>query len=838
MAAPAFPKRTLGWLAIFLSISIPAICAGFDPNVNGTVYALAVAPDGRIVIGGAFTTLKPNGAQTATRRVDLARVNADGSLDTTFDPEPNGTVTAIAVQSNGQILIGGNFTTVQPNGGAVVARHHIARFNANGTLDTAFDPNATGPAVSPVSAIALQSNGQILIGGNFTFLQPNGASAAIGINRLARLNADGSLDTSFNPNINGAVNAIAVQSNGKIVFGGSFSGVGTTTRNHVARVDTKGVLDTAFDPNTNGVVDAVAVDTSGKIIVGGNFTSVQPNGATGTSTQNYVARFNPDDGSSTANQLDASFNPQPGASVHALLVQTDGNVIMAGAFTTVQPNGGATFPDSIATGAPKLNYVARVYGGTTNTSPGTLTTTGTTDAAGNPIPDFLPNPNYVVYALALQSNGQVLIGGSFTQLKADSPYTTASSGIGVYGAPAVARNGVARVNADGSVDVNSDLNSVGGVGPVVVQSDGRVLVGGSFTTIGGAARTGLARLSSTGVVEAAFNPVLDGIVSAIALQSNGQILIGGTFQHVGSTAQPYIARLNADGSLDTTFTPSPNDPVRVIAIESDGRILFGGIFTQVNGTGEGHLARVSSSGALESTFNPNPDSEVDAILLQPSDNAIIIGGRFTTVTPLSTFTSTGATYIARLNNNDGSVDTGFLPQPGGPVDTIVLQSDGNILMGGEFTTIQPGGATTSTFTSSGTLTASINPVYTRPYVARITTGGALDQSFMAVPDSVVRTLTLQSNGQILVGGYFTTLNGGHADISLGRLNSNSLSDSAFAVATNGVVNSFAVQSDGKILVGGNFSQVLPTGATSLVTRYHLVRLNSNGTLDTGFNVTQ
>jgi hypothetical protein len=100
---------------------------GFFPNANGAILAVAVQPDGKILIGGSFTTLSPNGGATITRN-RIARLNPDGTLDTVFNPDANNTVRAIAVQADGKILIGGDFTVLSdlPR----VLRNHIARLDA------------------------------------------------------------------------------------------------------------------------------------------------------------------------------------------------------------------------------------------------------------------------------------------------------------------------------------------------------------------------------------------------------------------------------------------------------------------------------------------------------------------------------------------------------------------------------------------------------------------------------------------------------------------------------------------------------------------------------------
>src|SRR5262249_35688972 len=158
-------------------------------------YSAVLQPDGKILLSGLFTTLQPNGALTTTNRNHVARLNADGSLDGSFDPNANNLVNGLALQPDGKILLYGGFTTLQPNGAAPpTTRNRIARVNADGTLDTSFDPNAN----NSVNCVAQQADGKLLLGGGFTTLQPNGG-AVTNRNRFARLNGDGTLDGSFNP---------------------------------------------------------------------------------------------------------------------------------------------------------------------------------------------------------------------------------------------------------------------------------------------------------------------------------------------------------------------------------------------------------------------------------------------------------------------------------------------------------------------------------------------------------------------------------------------------------------------------------------------------------------
>src|ERR1019366_7711459 len=249
---------------------------GFDPNANGAISVVVVQPDGKILIGGSFTSLSPNGGAPVTRN-NIARLNPDGTLDTAFDPNASGQggqVAAIAVQADGKILVGGSFTTI---GGAT--RNHLARLDpATGSADS-FNPIADGD----VHAIAVQADGKILVGGIF------GDTSVVTRNRIARIDPMTGTADSFDPNANGEVRAITVQADGKILAGGSFNGassIGGATRNHIARLDAITGLADSFDPNANSIVNAIAVQADGRILAGGAFQGAN---SIGGATRNFIS---------------------------------------------------------------------------------------------------------------------------------------------------------------------------------------------------------------------------------------------------------------------------------------------------------------------------------------------------------------------------------------------------------------------------------------------------------------------------------------------------------------------------------------------------------------------
>ncbi len=232
-----------------------------------------------------------------------------------------------------------------------------------------------------------------------------------------------------------------------------------------------------------------------------------------------------------------------------------------------------------------------------------------------------------VNALLRQPDGKILLSGYFTLYNGES------------------RSRVARANEDGSIDTT--FAPAGGAGPLVgpyiqelaLQSDGKVLVGGVFTTFDNKDRKTIARLNANGTLDESFNagePGEEGNVFAIAIQSDGKIIVGGTFRKWNGLATDanYIVRLNADGSRDATFKSPlvPDEVIRSVtclAIQADGKIFAGGYFDAANLPGHTNLVRLNADGSVDSSFTA-PEKEmkvlgVRALVLQP-DGKLLVGG--------------------------------------------------------------------------------------------------------------------------------------------------------------------------------------------------------------------
>ncbi|MFC6876688.1 M43 family zinc metalloprotease [Flavobacterium myungsuense] len=291
-------------------------------GANYDVYTTKIQADGKIIIGGVFTLYKG----ISVNRV--ARLNTNLTLDTTFNVGTGADfrIETSAIQSDGKIIIGGSFSTY--NG---VARKGIARLNTNGTLDTTF---AIGTGVidanySAVQTIAIQTDGKILIGGSFTTY-----NGVIKIN-IARLNSNGSLDTSFSSSFStssgNSVNCIAIQTDGKIILGGNFLTYGSTNGSKIIRLNTNGTIDSTFVVGTgfNGPVRCLKLQIDGKILAGGNFYFF--NGI----NRSHLARLNTSGAIDNTFVPSLISFPLGGYGVKDLDIQTDGKIVIVGGFQTI-----------------------------------------------------------------------------------------------------------------------------------------------------------------------------------------------------------------------------------------------------------------------------------------------------------------------------------------------------------------------------------------------------------------------------------------------------------------------------------------------------------------------
>lgn len=676
---------------------------------NKTINDIAIQSDGKVIVVGDFITYK----DISLNRI--ARLNADGTLDNTFKIGFgfDSSVKTIAIDKNDKILLGGSFTTY--NG---FNCNYLVRLNNDGSIDNTFNIG-TGPN-SEVNTIALQHDGKILIGG--AFLTLNGTPAG----RIIRLNQNGSTDSTFNigGGFNNKVNAIKIQIDGKILVGGSFSFLlqppVAISKYGFARLNTDGSSDSSLDfgsYSSGFEILTIAIDSSERILIGGTFrrginiARIEPNGL-----------------------IDHSFSGN-GANnlVRSIAVQRDGKILIGGDFTT--------------------------YGGTEKFQDGLsrVNDDGTIDLTFKRV-----KGTHGVRSIIIQSDDKILIGGSF---QFTNGYPTSS---------------FSRLNTDGSTDTefNIGMGANNVVNTIVPQRDGKILIGGSFTIFNGVPKNYMVRLKDDHSIDSDFNigTGANSTINIITIQPDGKILAAGTFTSFNGVNCNSIIRLNPDGSVDNSFNSGSgtNSNIYSIVVQSDGKILVGGNFYSFNGSGKSYLVRLNSNGSIDNTFmigNGANDIVYKIVLLE--NGKIIIGGNF------STFNGNDSYRLIRLHQ-EGSIDYtfGLKGNANSTIYDFAVQPDGRILVAGSFTALgglkrkylvrlNPNGSNDGSFVPSSAISRAILKICLQKdnnkiliagpnLFARINIDGSIDDSFSGIYDNIgVNSIVFLNNGKILIGGNFT-----------------------------------------------------------------------------------
>ncbi len=704
-----------------LAFGKPVLTLGDSSRFNDDVRAILIQPDGNAIVAGKFTHY--NGISNSYN--GILRLTPGGNIDASFIVSSGfnafSEVNTLAIQTDGKILAGGSFSTYN-----TIACGKIARINSNGSADLPFLLNIGNGFNNNVNAISIQDDGKIIAAGAFTMFNTTPC------NYIVRLDSTGAVDTTFNTGLgfNYEVTSIAIQPDGKIIAGGYFNSYDTIASvGHICRLNTDGTIDSIFlansSPGFNSNVTALTIQPDGKIIAGGDFNSYN------SIAINKVARIDstglPDTSFATGSVF-ASINYP----VTALLLQNSGNIIVCG--DTALVSGGIVCLNS--NGALNNQFLSN-YGGFTGGALG------------------------VTYALANESNGNILFGGSFTQ------YNNTS------------RKKIGEIYPDGWLSDSYNVYTgfaYGSVYKIALQPDGKILAGGYQTiNYNGTNTYGLVRImSQDGDIDTSFH------FNQSALQVNdivfdtihSKIIVGGlTF------GGPGIYRLNLDGTPDTLFLTGSgfNNEVKSICVQPDGKIIVAGAFTSYNNTPVNHIVRLDEFGVLDVIFNNNSGSGCNTFLT--GDVVLLPGGKILAVGSFTTFNSNSCGHIVRINS-DGSYDNTFQSGTGFSsfgMAEIALQADGKMVITGPFLSYNGN--------SCG-------------LIVRIDTSGSYDNTFNGAFGGP--SLAIQPDGKIVVA-YINT--------GLRRMNTDGTVDNSFVQGTtsnSGTINTIVIQSDDKILAGGGF----------------------------------
>jgi uncharacterized delta-60 repeat protein len=595
--------------------------------------------------------------------------------------------------------------------------------------------------------------------------------------RIIRTNLSGSIDTTFNMG-NGFANSVqcmVTQSDGKIIIGGNFSTYsGSINAGNLVRLNTNGTRDTTLNVGTAGFNGQV---NDIRIQSDGKIIAVGAFTTYSGSTRNRIVRLN------TNGTYDTTFNIGTGLNntANCVAIQSDGKILVGGA-TITQYSGSL-----IGTGSLRIN------------------TDGTRDNTFNTGVGFLTTST--VNSIDIQSDGKIVVGGAFTS----------------YSGSTVTR--LTRLNDNGSVDTTFNPGTINNeVFAVKIQPDQKILIQGQFTTVSGSTRNRIARVLSNGQVDTSYD-VGTGINTAAAinmfsLDTSGNVYVGGAFTtYSGSTVNRFV-KTTPSGTIDGTFISGSiafngqssagfNGTVRAVLV-SGSNIYMGGDYTTYQAPPINYLVKLNNTGAVDTTFNmgAGPNNTVTSMVTQSDGKLLIASSAF------QTYSGSSAIRIARINPS-GTLDTTFISGAGlnGVAYDMKIQPDGKIVAAGTFTTY-------SGSTNSG--------------IVRINTNGTKDTTFNVGVGSTgaINQLALQSDGKIIAIGA-TTAYSGSSNAGIVRINTDGTKDTTFNMGSGfntTAIYTVGIQSTGKIIVGGNFS--IYSGSTN----NYIVRINTDGTKDTTFNI--
>lgn len=689
----------------------------------------------------------------------------------------------IKILPDDKILASGHFNTYngQPVSGFV-------RLNPDGSLDPTFNNNLFAANSFPFS-ILLLNDGKILVSGNFTLSGQTQPTSSI-----LRLNADGSIDPTFNYNVNNNGADLAIDSSGRILLRGSFQVTedGAPVSRFIIRLNADGSHDPTFRFNSNTLTSYFGTQNN-KVIVASEVT-------VNDATQHIIYRVN-EDGSN-----DSTFAKKEIGYAKRLIVQPDNKILFLTDSKMIRLNENGDNDTGF-----QVTNIARPPCGINLNNDGRITVCyGNSTSEGFKFIRLMPNgaadPSFSVFtysryffgAQAIQANGSILIGDNHLGFSSTVP----TSG-----------NGFIRLQPNGLVDSGFNpggtgfLNSnPGNTRSIAIQTDDKIIIAGRFDKVGDVFRSKIFRLNSDTTLDNSFQINTGGIgnyfsqlneIYNVRLQTDGKLIITGNFKYlVNGVEKINIARLNTDGSIDSSFAPSlnindyfggVNGGTNRFVFQTDGKIVVGA--SRNGSTSALPVAlRLNTNGNLDNAFNSPAYTSQNAvyildIAIQP-DGKILIGGRYQNPNINNDFPQS---FLARLNS-DGSIDQTFqMPEEANSqISTFKLLENGKILI------------------------AKLKGVHTtapQSTVHRLNSNGSVDASFDAGlgTNGKLNALLLLPNGKIMVGGKFSTFNG-QQRANLVKLNGDGNLDPTI-YSLNEEVFYLTLDNQQRILVGGNFTTI-------------------------------
>lgn len=399
-----------------------------------------------------------------------------------------------------------------------------------------------------------------------------------------------------------------------------------------------------------------------------------------------------------------------------------------------------------------------------------------------------------VLAVGRDGAGRTVIGGVFSQVDG------------------VARNNLARLNVDGSLDNGFVADTNNGVQALAVATDGTIYIGGNFSNVQGVVRQRIARISSAGVLDAAFpvdSPNL-GAIRAMALdEANGFLYYGGNFTTMSPTPRTKLAKVStATGVLDVNFNfaipgGTGASSVRDLELDGDGGLFVGGNFATIGGQTREALARVFVNGTdgvngVDIASTPAFPAGAIVYALGLSATHVFAGGLF----------ASPNLNAVKFDRSNAAADLSWNPAPASSVRTLAVGPADSLFLGGVFSSL--GGTP-------------------RSRLAKLTQSGIglLDPNWAPSADNLVSASAVVG-GNLLVGGVFSNVSDlprpGLAELPLTAAPVPIAATDAQATIPGGATATY-MHPDGSLWIGGSFISVAGQ------TRQSLARILPNGTLD-------
>lgn len=400
------------------------------------------------------------------------------------------------------------------------------------------------------------------------------------------------------------------------------------------------------------------------------------------------------------------------------------------------------------------------------------------DAAGLPDASF-PDVSGSISAIVSDGSGGFFIGGVFTHVGGE------------------ARNNIAHILADKSVDPDFDPNASSAVNALAYDSTDKILyAGGAFTTIGGQSRNRIAALdadplSGTYGEATAWDPDADKVVWTMSLSDNGNTLyVGGSFGTVDGKSRIRVAALDTtttiSGNMATAWNPDTssgvNDWVWTSTLDDTNNTLYiGGVFSSISGATakvtRNNIAAIGTSSGDATGWNPKANGGVYSLL---QDSTILyVGGVFNTIS--SSAGSFSRSKIAALSTSTGTL-TSWNPVAGNKVSSMAM-SGTMLYIGGDFVSVDG---------------------ESRPHIAQLDTtasAGNIATAWNPNADAIVNALAI-SGSNIYAGGEFTTI-GGTTRNNIAAINATTGAPTAWDPDASAGVSAM-VLSGSTLYVGGSF----------------------------------